>query len=126
MAVFEVITDRELDTIRGWYRARGLTVPAREWFGHGYWVPGVAACFLYRTDSARAYVEDLTTNPERSAAERHLALLDLRECIERKALELGVRYLVGWTQESDVAERGRNEGWHPIGVFHGFAKILED
>ena len=126
MAVFEIATDRELDAVRGWYRARGLAVPVREWFGHGFWVPGVAACFLYLTDSRRAYVEDLTTNPAESAAVRHVALLELGERLEQEARKAGVRYLVGWTQEEDVAERGRSGGYHPIGVFHGFAKILED
>ncbi len=121
----EIVTPRDLEETLAWYAARGEPSPAPDWFGRGFTVPHVAAAFLYLTDSRRAYVEDVVTNPACSAEERHVALLELQTHIERVARDAGALYLVGWSHEADIAKRAGQCGYTDIGQYHGFARRLE-
>jgi hypothetical protein len=122
--MIEVVDSAALEQIRGWYTARGQTPPPADWFGAGLWVPGVAAGFLY-VCGARAYLEDVTTNPEADSKARHEALASLGQHLVAAAREAGASYLVGWSREMDVAARAHAMGFVDIGQFRGFALALE-
>lgn len=125
MIVERIANRSELEETCRWYVARGARPPELDWFGHGFWIRGVAAVFPVFTDTPRAYVEDVVTNPEASSEARATALETLEAFVLQEAKARGYLFVVGWSREPDIAKRASARGFVDLGAFQGFAKRLE-
>jgi hypothetical protein len=121
MIVREIVSRNELFETMSWYEAHGQATPNSDWFGKGYWIPGVAAAFVYETDGPRVYIEDVVTNLDASPKMRHEALEKLLSFVVAQSARRGYKYIVGWSRESDIAKRAADDGFTEIGKFEGFA-----
>lgn len=106
----EQVTQSDLLEIETWREARGLR---RDWpegwlpSAGGFWVRGVAAGWLVRTDSSRALLEDFISNPDTDPALRGRALFAIEDRIAREARAGGYKFLIGMTMLESVRERVR-------------------
>ncbi len=106
------IQAEDLAQIDGWSRQRGVMEDPDGWRPQlGYWVPGVLAAWLYRTDSKVALIDGVIANPDTSADQRRLAMRAVSDAIASKARSEGFRWLKGLTRFSTVAENGRDAGY---------------
>lgn len=109
----------DIDEINGWYAARGL--PRLEPWAFpsmGLVEPGVAAGFLYRTDSGLALLEGIVTNPAASASSRHAALTAIGAELVAEAKRAGIKRLLGICRDRGIAERAiAHHGMRPVGVY---------
>jgi hypothetical protein len=122
--MIEPVSQSSLAETLRWYEARGEATPPADWFGEGYWVPGVAAVFPVFTDTPRAYIEDVVTNPAAGSAERNEALVALESFVCELAKAQGYRFVLGWSRSGDMARRAAQRGFSDLGQFHGFARRL--
>ena len=84
----------DLDELNGWRMAQGQAPLRGEQLSRfGAMEPGVAACFLYVTDSDLGFLEALVTNPEQPADTRHAAILAAWEMLFTEAKRLGLHRL---------------------------------
>lgn len=83
-----------------WYVARGLPAPTSGVLPRvGYIVPGLAAGFLYRTDSEIALLDGFVSNPEAPPLDRGRAISRVLEAlIAEVSTGAGVSHLVGLTR----------------------------
>ena len=100
--------DRDRDEVDSWYLARGLLAPPRGNLPEiGLIVRGVAACFIWRTDSQIALVDNCISNPAASADARGAAMDELGAAVVEQVRALGVGHLV--CVVSDAGLLGRLE-----------------
>lgn len=101
-----------------WYRARGDAVPAEDTLpGTGLIVPGVAAGFLFRTDSAFCLLDGFVTSRDAPAKERHRALGAIVDALTEEAKALGFRCVVGLTRSSGMAKLVRRRQFSDLGRY---------
>lgn len=103
----------DLEEMNRWYAARALAlVTAGQLPTVGFIVPGVAAGFLYRTDSSLGFLDGFISNPEAPAHRRAAALLEIGACLEQaftgKHLLVYTAHngIARWSREHDFAARG--------------------
>lgn len=113
----------DLDKINVWREQRGLS----KWDGldmpkYGIIVPGVAACFLLKTDTRYAFLEGLIANRDVSAGIRHEALnMCIEACIE-KAKKLGFEQLVFLTDHHSVMRYGDAFGFKFVKLYNFYER----
>lgn len=83
----------------------------------GYIEPGVGAGWVYFTNGPFAFLDGYITNPEASAAARHLALESITSALTTLAKAEGYTRLVAFTQNSDIADRAVARGYRFSGYF---------
>ena len=71
----------------------------------GYIVDGVAAGFLYQTDSKLGFIHNYITNPEASSKDRDKALNAITEAIFSAARSLNINILVFWSADTGIRNR---------------------
>lgn len=99
-----------------WMVARGTPAPPRDIFSStGYVVPGVAAWWLYLTDSALAWTEMLVGNPKVSKETRSAGLDAVIERVLQEARDAGTRLLVCNIDRPDLEERAIRHGYRVLG-----------
>lgn len=98
--------------IGSWYNKRGL-IPAigRYLPKIGMIEPGVAAGFLYQTDSTIAWLESFVTNPEASSSERNVALDRITSALIHEAKKLGFTILMVYSRVPSITDRAREFGF---------------
>lgn len=98
-----------------WYKDHGLLPVDSLLFPEiGYVVPGVAAGFLYKTDSKLGIIENIISNKRSEKNERDRSLNAIVENLIITAQALGMRLLVAFTELPVVSTRAK---------FHGFEKV---
>lgn len=106
-------------------RSKEVTYIAPECFPMtGFIVPGLAACFLYKTDSSVAYIDLLISNPE-GPKDKSRAALDevVLACIDQ-AKKDGFKILTATTKHRSVVERGQKHNFKMLpGYYHLFLKL---
>lgn len=109
----------DIDEINGWYEARGLPRLERWAFPeNGFIEPGVAAGFLYLTDSGLALLEGVVTNPAAEAKSRHAALGEIGASLIDEARRRDVKRLLGICRDRGIADRAvEHHGMRPVGVY---------
>lgn len=106
------VTADDRPTLDAWCVAHGKKPFPKGWLPPtGYWVPGVLAAFLYRTDSRVAYIECVISNPDTSKEERKSAMLAVGEAIAEHARGDGFLWLFGLTEYPTVADNARLKGY---------------
>lgn len=109
-------TPRDYEEMAGWYRAREMTVPPPDTLPlNGAIVPGIAAGFLYATDSTVAFMENFVTNPRAGLRERSKAITRIAEALAEEAHVLGFRSIVLTTGHTGIARKARALGYVDVG-----------
>jgi hypothetical protein len=109
--------------MNGWYEAHGkppvdfMALPA-----FGLIEEGLAAGFLYMTDSTLGLLEGFVTNPEAPMVERSKALERILHSLVEEAERLGVKTLVGLCAAESVVKLGLRNGFRHLGQYEMVAK----
>lgn len=102
---------KDLAELNGWYRARGLPeVPLEALPLTGLIVPGVAAGFLYLTDSSLAMLEGFCTNPQVGRDERARALDQIIAALFVEADRMRCTKVIGLVQSPLIEQLGIKNG----------------
>jgi hypothetical protein len=108
----------DLPEINAWYAARGLPeVPSHALPEIGFLVPGIAAAFLYRTDSSIAFMDGAVTCPTAPLRERFAAIHGIGEALVEKAHALGIGKLLIFTQRHGMASAMKRIGFQDGGTY---------
>ncbi len=108
----------DLDTVNSWYMARGMRVmEPDELPAVGFYEPGVAAGFVYQTDSSIALLEGYVTNPDADPVVRDGALDSITLALMRAARNAGKRHIVGLCQDPHIEARANKHGMASIGTY---------
>jgi sugar phosphate isomerase/epimerase len=115
----------DLPEVAGWYSARGFSgLRPGHLPKHGAIVPGVAAGWLYRTDSDVGLLDGFVTNPSAPLRERSKAVDAISSHLIELARHLGVRHLVAMCLSAGIHRRSRKLGLRPGGTVHLALKEL--
>ena len=103
---------QDYEEVSGWWRARDQK-PVPRWAlpPTGLIAPGLAAAFLYNTDSALAWLGWSTTNPSADKTERRKALDEIIEALVLQAAERGYKVVFTTTDHPRLAEAYRAAGF---------------
>lgn len=107
---------RHYEMIKSWVLQRNVcSILPPEFFPQvGFVSPGLAAGFLYQTDSALGLVEGLFSNPNSNPSDRGLALNKIIEAIIEKAKMLGIKNLFAMSELRSVKKRCLLFGMAPV------------
>jgi hypothetical protein len=109
-------TQEHVDDAIRWMVARGTPAPHRDIFSSTGWcVPGVAAWWLYLTDSTLAWTEMLVGNPDVAKTVRRAGLDAVIARLLSEAKANGVRLLVCNVDRPDLEERALKHGYRVLG-----------
>lgn len=110
----------DIGEVNSWYRARSLAeVPEKSFPENGFIVRGVAAVFIYLTDSDIALLEGLITNPDSGRAGK--VIKPLIETAYRRARELRNRVVV-IVRTPSVKNLVLSLGYKNLGAFDLFIR----
>lgn len=109
---------KDLTELNGWYADRGLPeIPAEALPLTGYIEPGVAAGFLYLTDSSLAMLEGFCSNRKVGRDLRIAALGQIMAALFADATRLHCVHVIGFTKSHLIQELGRKHGANYGGQF---------
>lgn len=91
--------------VKAWGEKWGSSYKEEYFPETGFIVPGVAAYFLYRTDSKICYLENMIRNPDASKELADKALEVIVTSLLRKANELGFEVAYATTASQSVIDR---------------------
>jgi hypothetical protein len=115
----------DLSEINGWYAARNFPpVPREKLPENGRIVPGVAAGFLYLTDSSIALLEGYVTNPSAGLRQRSCAIDEITRALLTEAKIRGASEVVAICAARGIERRAQAHGMRTIGIFAMAAKRL--
>lgn len=112
-------TEEHYEEVAEWFKARCLEpLPATAFPQIGKIVPGIAAIWLYQTDSDTAFLENAISNPaaDRSVSSQALDIA-IAGCL-LAARELGFRGVAASTNIEKVKERSKRHGFVEIDQGH--------
>lgn len=109
------VPEQHFAQVLRWFELFGETMIPEALPQTGYIVPGVAAGFLYRTDSSVCWLESLIANKDVPKEERTRALDVVVVALTRDAKKLGFKTLLGSTQLEAVVKRAQRLGWSYMG-----------
>lgn len=105
--------------LSNWWTAHNLPIiPPNALPVVGFMVQGVAAGFLYQTDSDVALVENFISNPASHWDDRQTALDSITQHLIDYARFKGRLYLMAMTQSQAIFDRALHFGFKPNGAFH--------
>lgn len=105
-------TPADYAEVASWWEAQGWPVIPPEMLpGTGVVVPGLAAGFLYKTDSAIAILEFVVANPASDKMERRAALDAVIEALLAYAALVGARAVFTSCQHPSLLARYQNHGF---------------
>lgn len=101
-----------------WWKLHNLpTIPKASLPNCGYLVQGLAAGFLYQTDSDVAFIENFISNPKAPWNQRGAALDAVTQSLVEFAKSTGIRHLMALTTSQAIYERAVRFGFKPQGAF---------
>lgn len=110
---------QHFEQVLQWLRMRGESTSPDRLPKTGYVVPGIAAGFLYRTDSSIAWIDSLVASKERTREERSEALDAIVQALRDEARRSGFSSLLGYTLYPVVVDRALRLGWEYVrGGYH--------
>ena len=117
------VVKEDLTAINRWYRQRNLPLVTADVLPDvGFIAPGVAAVFLYQTDSSIAMIEGLISNPEATLRDRKLAIdASILQCVYY-ARALGYTQVIGLTRDAGTYKRVKRHGFFDLGTYQMVAK----
>lgn len=112
------VDNLDLADLSRWYEARGQGRVRRDMLPHhGVMVPGVAAGFLYRTDSGICILDGYVTNPEAPVTKRAEALREITDFLLESARFGGASYCMALCKTRGVEKLARRNGFERVGVY---------
>jgi hypothetical protein len=113
--------DGDMEAINAWLAAHRRAPVTRDALpATGIIEPGVAAGFVFRTDSSIGFIHGLVTNPDASLRARHAAIHRIMKVLVEVARGLGIRHLLTWSDNPSAVRRAVAHG----GVIIGPATIV--
>lgn len=131
--MYDITNKPEVRVFRGedkgmldsWWEAHNLPlIPLSSLPATGYMVQGVAAGFLYLTNSDVAFIENYISNPKAIYVERQAALDAVTARLIECAMQNGYNYLVALTQSQAIYERALRFGFSNAGAYQTMNKDL--
>jgi hypothetical protein len=108
-------TDEHVTDAIEWMVARGRPAPPRDIFSSTGWcVPGVAAWWLYLTDSTLAWTEMLVGNPHISKEKRRAGLDAVGVRLIEEARLAGTRLLMCNVDRDDIEQLAIKHGYRVL------------
>lgn len=120
------IEDHDIVEIQNWLAKRGLkNTPNWVFSSSGCIVPGVAAGFIYYTNSGMAFLDGYITNPEARMRDRYLAL----KAVTAKLLHIAehaseVKMICCSSNKRSIGKMAMSFGFKDDGMHNSFSKIL--
>jgi hypothetical protein len=100
------VTPGDWPEVAAWYRIRGDDAPPLDMMpASGAIVPGVAAGYMYQTNSKMCMLEGFITNPLASPEERSAAIDEIARALIAKAEQLGFTYILALTDNWGIGRR---------------------
>ncbi|MCB0801738.1 MAG: hypothetical protein KDB74_01455 [Flavobacteriales bacterium] len=107
-------TKQDLTTFADWFEKHGQDRRQSEYLSDiGYMVEGIAAAFLYTTNSKVCWIESYISNPDTNKNERKHALDFITEAIIQHAKELQFEAMICFIDGKATYERCINYGFVP-------------
>ena len=104
-------TKYDYDEVSSWYHSRSIPITEDYLPQHGFIIPGVAAGFLYATDSNFCIFESFIANPEADRDHRKEGLRLIVEQMIKKAKNLGYRNAYGFATSQTMIQIGAEQGF---------------
>ena len=118
--------EKDFKTITSWFDERKIpSLRECELPQIGFIVDGVAACFLYKTDSSIANIENLISNPNSTKEDREKALPLILNKILRECLVSGYKTIYGITQAETVVNHADKLGFKDMGPYKIIRLVLK-
>lgn len=109
-----------------WFHARNMPAPALEYLPtNGVIVPGVAAGFVYLTDTPVCILDCFITNPEAPSEERSAALDLITIRLEAFARAHGAKLLICTTKHESLKDRAIELGFNDLGPSFSLGKEID-
>ena len=108
------IYDSEKDRaqVDSWCQDWNMRTFPSQWLPQaGFIVEGVAAMWLYLTDSKVALLENVISNPKASLDDRDAALDAIGSAAEQYARDLGYKYILGSSSIQPILDRAKRHGY---------------
>ena len=120
----KLITDVDLPEIHRWHEARQAPFNPGFLPEHGWWVPGVAAGWLWLVENRMAMLDSFISNPVRPGKERRAALSAIIETMKTFAWANSVEKVFCLSQNPRIAVLCQQHGLDPKGTFTLYGKEL--
>ena len=115
----------DLAEVNAWYAGHGMpALPPAAIPELGFIEPGVAAGFIYETDSGVCLLEGFVTRPGVGPKARHAALNDITENLLGAARDLRFGHAIAICRDSAVEKRAERFGFRSLGRFAVYGKEL--
>jgi hypothetical protein len=117
--------DKDLAEINRWYEAHGEKPTTRNSLSNiGRIEDGVAAGFLYQTDSCVCLLEGFVTNPLASSEDRGKALFQITIQLMAEAKDMGFTTIIAMTKDLNIMERALMHNFKEVGLYHLFSREI--
>ena len=100
------VEDTDLEEILGWFKQRKIDISIDYLSPTGFIVPGVAAGYIFATDSNWCIFECFIGNPEISSEERQKALRQIVPAMIEEAKEMGYKQAFGFAVSKTMIDIG--------------------
>jgi len=125
MTPIAYVPELHFETVRSWMEARNEVITLDALPQTGFIIPGMAAGFLYRTDSSVAMIEGLVAAPGVEREVRDQAVDAIVLAVIAEAQRLGFKTLTGTTVLEAVVKRAERLGFIYVGGnFHLIVRPL--
>lgn len=116
----------DFEQINEWYTLRQMPPMRRDMLPKvGYIVDGVAAGFLYQTDSSMCLLDGFIANPLAEGHEREAALDKITDALISEADSLDFFSIVAMTKNTSIRARCRKYHFTPKGEYHVYVRGVQ-
>lgn len=118
-------SDDDYEVISGWYKARLLTVPEKDYLPKvGFIVDDIACGFIYKTDSLIAILDMYVTNPHASDIDRKKALEMVTTLLICHAQACHLKAIKADTKYDAIKLLAMEHGFNYLGEYSSFFKEI--
>jgi hypothetical protein len=114
----------DYNEITTWFHDRKIAIEEGFLPEHGFIWPGVAAGFIYKTDSNFCLFENFIGNPQVTKEQREEALVKIVSSMIDKARELGFERIYGFATSQGMIRRGAEQGFKFLETCSIIEKVL--
>lgn len=119
------VLDLDFEQIATWYGMREMRFPDRSLFPPtGFIISGVAAGFIYYTDSLVALIDCYISNPDTDSKTRSDALNAVTDALINSAKFHRCKMIKCDTQSEAIKKRALAHGFKTIGAYENFVMEL--
>jgi hypothetical protein len=114
----------DYNEVSSWFHERSIEITEAYLPETGFIVPGVAAGFIYKTDSNFCIFECFIANRNKTYAERETALTKIVSCMIGEAKEMGFERVYGFATSQNMIRRGMEQGFKFLETCSMIERIL--